>query len=328
MLWPEWLVLSQLVLCWAPCLESIQCTEEQGRTEWGRCLCPLHRDVGAILLKPSSKHPPELQENLGAWCVRSHVAGKILICGEGNKMVWAEIGQSSQAHCPSVGSSHLPAQPPAPCSPSFSSVPLPRASQLWFILVPSHGEFTCVLLTLPALSHPFADKALLPLPLTHGFLFQSSLSGHPSLSTTLGSRSLPGLSCCGFTDFGEHLHALGSMGTTHWKALTVHSNNKDSTPWFAGDKTFSTQIHAGFRRWAISHQQFVVMFDQCYCSKKLYPFNFENHLHSIYTDSLSFSRRIKSTLTVIFTGRDVRYTLLSLNNLCKYIFDLYVFKKY
>lgn len=145
---------------------------------------------------------------------------------------------------------------------------------------------------------------------------------------TLGSRSLPGLSCCGFTDFGEHLHALGSMGTTHWKALTVHSNNKDSTPWFAGDKTFSTQIHAGFRRWAISHQQFVVMFDQCYCSKKLYPFNFENHLHSIYTDSLSFSRRIKSTLTVIFTGRDVRYTLLSLNNLCKCIFDLYVFKKY
>lgn len=113
MLWPEWLVLSQLVLCWAPCLESIQCTEEQGRTEWGRCLCPLHRDVGAILLKPSSKHPPELQENLGPWCVRSHVAGKILICGKENKMVWAEIGQSSQPHCPSVWSSHPPCTTPS-----------------------------------------------------------------------------------------------------------------------------------------------------------------------------------------------------------------------
>lgn len=67
----------------------------------------------------------------------------------------------------------------------------------------------------PAFSRPFADKALLPVPITQRFLLQSSLSSHLSLLMkallkVLGSRSRPGLNFCSlltsvsFTCLGIH----------------------------------------------------------------------------------------------------------------------------
>lgn len=140
------------------------------------------------------------------------------------------------------------------------------------------------------------NKALLPLPVTHAFLFQSSLSGHPFLSSNPGSRSLPGLSCCGFTEFGEHLHYFGIHGNNTLKGTNISFNQRRFNFMICRDKTFSTQIHTGFKRWAISRQQLIVMIDQCYCWKKLYPFNFENYLHSIYTDSCILLKENKKQL--------------------------------
>ena len=114
---------------------------------------------------------PELQESSGGWCAGSHVAEKILIGAKENKTAWAEVrGRASHiAHL--FGAHPLPALPTASCLLSVSFVPPPRALQLWSHLCLIMETLPCALQTPPTVSHPFADKALLPLPVTHGFLF-------------------------------------------------------------------------------------------------------------------------------------------------------------
>lgn len=138
MLWPEWLVLSQLVLCWVPCLESIQCSEDGGD---GSALCT--GMFGDILPKLSSKHPPELQENLGAWCARSPVSGKILIRGKENSVGRNRTGQTSHTTHQFVAHT-LPAQqlcvyPPSP----LCLLPRPHSSGSDLCLLMETSPLSC-----------------------------------------------------------------------------------------------------------------------------------------------------------------------------------------
>lgn len=87
---------------------------------------------------------------------------------------------------------------------------------------------------------------------------------------TLGSRSLPGLSCHSFTDFSEHFHCLGIHRNNTSKPTETSIHQPRFNLMICWAKTFPTQCHAGFKRWAISHQQFVAMVNCCCYSKKLY----------------------------------------------------------
>lgn len=93
-------MLSQLVLCGALCLESIQCSEEQGRTEWGRWLCPLHRDVWRLPAIIKQQTPTRAAGELGDLVCQVSCGWQDPYFGKENKTTWAEIGLVEPAILP------------------------------------------------------------------------------------------------------------------------------------------------------------------------------------------------------------------------------------
>lgn len=113
---------------------------------------------------------------------------------------------------------------------------------------------------------------------------------------------------------------LGSTGMTRWKALTFHSSNKDSAPWFVEVKHFLHKLMQASRDGQSVTSSLLWSLINAFVQRCCTRLTSKISCISFTLIHTSFSRRIKSTLiTVIFTCGDIRYTLLSLNNLCKYI---------
>lgn len=161
------------------------------------------------------------------------MADKILVGAKENKTAWAEIrGRASHI-------AHLFGAPP-PCITHSSTSTL--LSPLCLPPRPYSSGPTCALswgrcpvlcrhhhpCPIPSLSRLFC-LCLLPMDfyfravcqVTHLFSWKLFLK-------TLGSRSLPGLSCHGLLTSVSIYTASGTTGTTHQKPLKFHSTNQDS----------------------------------------------------------------------------------------------------
>lgn len=175
MLWLEWSVLSGPVsctslLCWAGSLESTPVCRGRRGGQRGGDRSPLCTGMfGGILPKQSS----DCQT-----CTRAWGAGVLgLIWLTKSSLVLKKIKQHGQKYVVEPATLPISLELPPLHNPQlhvyspFSAVPPPKALQLWSHLCLIMGTLPCALQTPPPLSHPFAVKALLPLPVTHGFLF-------------------------------------------------------------------------------------------------------------------------------------------------------------